>query len=77
MGTFDMLIVSPGEAAVVITQFFEWFSKFKSSMTSAEDADGSGKPIDKQNRQKCEWLKELSLEHSRVTYHEVANTLRI
>jgi len=49
-----MLIVSPGEAAVVITQFFEWFSKFKSSMTSAEDADGSGKPIDKQNRQKCE-----------------------
>jgi hypothetical protein len=44
METFDMLIVASGEAAVVITQFFEWFSKFKPSVTSAEDADGSGSP---------------------------------
>jgi hypothetical protein len=44
METLDMLIVAPGEAAVVITQFFEWFSKFKPSMTSAEDADGSRSP---------------------------------
>jgi len=44
METFDMLIVASGEAAVVITQFFEGLSKFKPSVTSAEDSDGSGNP---------------------------------
>lgn len=39
-----MLIVASGEAAVVITQFFEWSSKFKPTVISAEDADGSGSP---------------------------------
>jgi hypothetical protein len=42
METFDVLIVASAEAAVVTTQFFEWFSKFKPSVTSAEDADGWG-----------------------------------
>jgi len=44
METFDMLMVASGEAAVVITQFFEGLSKFNPNVTSAEDADGSGSP---------------------------------
>jgi len=39
-----MLIVASGEASVVITQFFEGLSKLKPSVTSAEDANGSGSP---------------------------------
>ena len=45
METFDMLNVAFGEQTMGITQvFLKWFSEFKSSVTSAEDTDGSGRP---------------------------------
>jgi hypothetical protein len=37
--TFKMLIVAFGEQLMQRTQVFMWFSKFKSSVTSAEDTN--------------------------------------
>jgi hypothetical protein len=42
--TFKMLKACFGEQTMGRTQVFEWFSNFKSGVTSAEDAKCSGRP---------------------------------
>jgi hypothetical protein len=42
--TFKMLKVCFGKQIVGRTQVFEWFSKFKNSVSSAEDDEHSGHP---------------------------------
>jgi hypothetical protein len=45
METFEMLYVAFGDQTMGRTQVSEWFTKFKSSVISVEDAKRAGRPL--------------------------------
>jgi len=85
--TSTMLKVAFVEHTVGRTQVFDWLSKFKSNVTSVEDADGLSEGTYSQKTEellpmkllilKTEELlpmKLLVLKNRRITAHEVANS---
>jgi len=77
METFKMLEVAFREQTVGRTQVFEWLFKFKSSMTSVEDSERSGRPSTGKTDEDVEQLKELVLRNIRNTTDSVADMFRI
>jgi hypothetical protein len=59
------------------TQFFEWFSKFKSWMTYVEDAKCLRCPLASRREETVHQLKELVIGNRGITTCEVANMLGI
>jgi hypothetical protein len=72
-----MLEVCFGEQAMGRTQVFEWFSKFKCSVTSREEAESSGRPSTNKTDDNVNKVKELVHKIGRFTTSDVANMLRI
>jgi len=56
---------------------YRLLSKFKSSLTTVKDADHSGHPLTSKTGENVDKVKDLVLEHRRITIHEVANILGI
>jgi hypothetical protein len=59
------------------TQVFEWFSKFKSGVTSGEDAECLEHSSTSKTDENVALVMELFLENRRTTIHQVANLLEI
>jgi len=77
METFKMLEVTFREQTVGRMQVSERLFKFKSSMTSAEDSEHSGRPSTGKTDEDVEQLKEHLLRNIRNTTHSVADMFRI
>jgi hypothetical protein len=69
--------VPSGEQTVVRTQVFDWFSKFRSCVTSAEDAEHLEQISTSKRRESAEQMKEVLLKNRRMTLYEVANVFNI
>jgi hypothetical protein len=68
----ETLKVPSGEQTVWRTQVFEWFSKFRSSMTSARDAVHLEHISTSITGENAEQVKEVLLKNRWITLHEVA-----
>jgi hypothetical protein len=77
METFEMLKVCFGEETMGGKQVFEWFSKFKSSVTSVEDAKCLGCPLTSKRDENVDRENGLVHKNGRITIREVANMLEI
>lgn len=75
--TFRMLEVAVREQTVGRTEASEWLCKFKSSVTSVEHSECSGRPSTGKTDEDVEQLKESVLRNRRNTTHSVADMCRI
>jgi hypothetical protein len=75
--TSETLKILSGEQIVCRTQVFEWFSKFRISMTSAKDAEHLEHVSTSKMGESAEQVKEVLLKNRRMTLHEVANIFSI
>jgi hypothetical protein len=71
------LKVPSGEQTVGKTQIFYWFSKFRSSVTSAEDAGRLECISTSKTGASVEQVKEVLLKNRGMTLYEVANVFGI
>jgi hypothetical protein len=71
--TSETLKVTFGEQTAGRTHVFDWFSKFRSCMTSAEDAEHLELTSTSKTGESVERLKEVVLKNRRMTLYEVAN----
>jgi hypothetical protein len=62
--TFRMLKLAFGGEMMSRIQTFDWFSKFKSEVTSADDAEYLGCPLTTKTDKNVVWIKELFHENS-------------
>jgi hypothetical protein len=72
-----MLKVDFGEQPMGRTQIFEWFSKFNSSVTSAEDDKLPERPSMSETSENVDQMLVSVLKNVRTTICEVANKLEV
>ena len=75
--TSETLKVPSGQQTVGKTQIFYWFSKFRSSVTSAEDAGHLERISTSKTGASVEQVKEVLLKNRGMTLYEVANVFGI
>jgi hypothetical protein len=72
-----MLMLDFGDQIMGIIQFSEWFSQFKSGVTTVEDAAHSGCTPTGKTHTNVDQDKAVVIKNKRITSHEVANMLGI
>jgi len=75
--TSETLKTPSGEQTVGRTQVFDWFSKFRSSAASAEDAERLEHISTSKTGKSAGQVKEVLLKNRRMTLYEVANVFGI